>query len=97
MHFRDAARTSPAVRRGEVVGFESRQGHRLIRRNYFSPHFRFERLTGQAIIAQHPQETRLSGLLADAEGTTTPWVTRHVTRFASRSILSSASSSEEPR
>jgi len=41
-------------------GFESRQGHRLIRQNYFSPHLRFERLTDQAIIAQHPQETRLS-------------------------------------
>src|SRR5437870_4737812 len=27
----------------------------------FHPHFRFERLTDQAIIAQHPQETRLSG------------------------------------
>src|SRR5206468_12011216 len=27
----------------------------------FNPHFRFERLTDQAIIAQHPQETRLSG------------------------------------
>jgi hypothetical protein len=28
----------------------------------FNPHFRFERLTDQAIIAQHPQETRLSGV-----------------------------------
>ena len=40
----------------------------------------------QAIIAQHPQETRLSGLLADAEDTT-QWVTRHLARFTSRSIL----------
>ena len=31
-------------------------------RSVFNPHFRFERWTDQAIIAQHPQETRLSGV-----------------------------------
>jgi hypothetical protein len=47
----------PAVRTATVLG----GGGDCWTFRTFSPHFRFERLTDQAIIAQHPQETRLSG------------------------------------
>jgi len=42
-----------------------------------------------AIIAQRSHETRLSGLLAGAEGTT-QWVTRHLAQFSSCSTISTA-------
>jgi hypothetical protein len=50
-----------------------------------NPHFHCERRTDQAIIASHPQETRL---LAAPRGCGGQWVTRPLARFASHSTLS---------
>src|SRR5438093_8696894 len=60
-----------------------------------SPHFRFARRSDRTIIAQRPQEMRVPGCLAGAEGII-QGVTPNPARFASRSTLNCASSSAVP-